>query len=56
MQILQNWEQMKQALNQACDGQTFYVVLDHNAFLLKQAVMRKGLKNITIAIVRESCS
>jgi len=53
MQILQNWEQMRAELTKAHDGHTFYVLLDHNAFLLKQAVMRKGLRNITIAIVRD---
>lgn len=54
MTILKNWEQMQTELSNAQDGHTFYVTLDHNATLLKQAIMRKGLRNITILIVRES--
>jgi len=52
--ILRNWETMRTELAIAQDGHTFYVTLDHNAFLLKQAIMRKGLRNICIWIVREA--
>jgi len=55
MKALTTWEEMRAELNKAHDGHTFYVLFDHNAFLLKQAVMRRGLKNITIAIVRDKC-
>lgn len=44
---------MKQELLIAQDGHTFYVEIDHNAFLLKQAIMRNGLKNITIWVVKD---
>ena len=43
---------MRNELKIAQDGHVFYVQIDHNAFLLKQAIMRNGLKNITIWVVK----
>ena len=53
MKILKTWEEMRNELKIAQDGHVFYVQIDHNAFLLKQAIMRNGLKNITIWIVKD---
>jgi len=50
--ILKTWEEMRNELSIAKNGHTFCVEIYHNAFLLKQAVMRSGLKNITILVVR----
>ena len=52
MKVLKTWEEMRDELSIAKDGHTFYVEIDHNALLLKQAVMRNGLKNITIWVVK----
>ena len=50
--VLHTWEEMRKELNEAKDGHTFNVKLDHNAFLLKDAINRRGIKNTTINIVR----